>query len=157
MPFNPTFDAALLGRYDRPGPRYTSYPTAPQFSAGFDEHALREAALASNGDPIPRRLSIYVHVPFCQSPCFFCGCNRIITRDPYRADAYLARLHREIALSAAMFDRDREVVQLHFGGGTPNFLSTTQLRDVVDALRRQFRFSSRSDNDVSINDIEIDV
>ena len=150
MPSNPPFDAALLGRYDRPGPRYTSYPTAPQFSMDFDERALREAVRESNGDPIPRPLSIYVHVPFCQSPCFYCGCNRIITRDRYRADAYLARLHREIALSAAMFDRDREVVQLHFGGGTPNFLSTTQLRDVVDALRRQFRFSSRSDNDVSI-------
>ena len=150
MPSNPAFDAALLGRYDRPGPRYTSYPTAPQFSMDFDERALQEAVRESNGDPIPRPLSIYVHVPFCQSPCFYCGCNRVITRDRYRADAYLARLHREIALSAAMFDRDREVVQLHFGGGTPNFLSTTQLRDVVDALRRQFRFSSRSDNDVSI-------
>ena len=86
MPLNPAFDAALLGRYDRPGPRYTSYPTAPQFSMDFDERALREAVRESNGDPIPRLLSIYVHVPFCQSPCFFCGCIRIITLDPYRED-----------------------------------------------------------------------
>jgi oxygen-independent coproporphyrinogen III oxidase len=150
MPSNPPFDAALLRRYDRPGPRYTSYPTAPQFSMDFDERALREAARESNGDPVPLPLSIYVHVPFCQSPCFYCGCNRIITRDRSRTDAYLARLHREIALSAAMFDRDREVVQLHFGGGTPNFLSTAQLRDLVDAIGQQFRLSSRSDNDVSI-------
>jgi oxygen-independent coproporphyrinogen-3 oxidase len=75
------FDAGLLRRYDRPGPRYTSYPTAPQFSADFGEAALREVARASNEDPIPRPLSLYVHVPFCFSPCFYCGCNRIITRD----------------------------------------------------------------------------
>ena len=144
------FDPALLQRYDRPGPRYTSYPTAPQFSNRFGETQLREAALASNGDPIPRRLSLYVHVPFCLSPCFYCGCNRIITRDLSRADTYLARLYREIDLTAAMFDRDREVIQLHFGGGTPNFLSPAQLREVVDTLRRQFHFSDSSERDISI-------
>ena len=126
-------DPELLRRYDRPGPRYTSYPTAPQFTAEFGEAQLREAAETSNGDLIPRRLSLYVHVPFCLSPCFYCGCNRIITRDLARADAYLARLYREIDLAAAMFDRDREVIQLHFGGGTPNFLSPAQLREVVTA------------------------
>ncbi len=143
-------DADLLRRYDRPGPRYTSYPTAPQFHAGFGEQALREAVAASNGDPIPRRLSLYVHVPFCASPCFYCGCNRIITRDKARAEAYLARLYREIDLVAALFDRDREVVQLHFGGGTPNFLDPAQLREVVDTLRAQFHFSARDDLDLSI-------
>jgi oxygen-independent coproporphyrinogen III oxidase len=146
----PTFDAGLARRYDTPGPRYTSYPTAPQFSASFDERALRDAACKTNSEPFPRPLSLYVHVPFCQSPCFYCGCNRIITRDRSRAEGYLARLHREVAMVAAMFDRDREVVQLHFGGGTPNFLSPAQLRDVVDALRGQFRFSARADTDLSI-------
>src|SRR5688500_15884457 len=144
------FDADLLRRYDRSGPRYTSYPTAPQFSNDFGEVQLREAVLASNGDPIPRRLSLYVHVPFCLSPCFYCGCNRIITRDLSRADAYLARLYREIDLTAALFDRDREVIQLHFGGGTPNFLSPAQLREVVDTLRRQFHFSESPERDISI-------
>jgi oxygen-independent coproporphyrinogen III oxidase len=144
------YDPALLQRYDRPGPRYTSYPTAPQFSNRFGETQLREAAMASNGDPIPRRLSLYVHVPFCLSPCFYCGCNRIITRDLSRADTYLARLYREIDLTAALFDRDREVIQLHFGGGTPNFLSPAQLREVVDTLRRQFHFSDSSERDISI-------
>ena len=105
------FDPMLLRRYDRPGPRYTSYPTAPQFQAGFGEAQLREAARASNGDPIPRRLSLYVHVPFCMSPCFYCGCNRIITRDKARAETYLTRLYREIDLTATLFDRDREVIQ----------------------------------------------
>jgi len=150
MQIDTPFDPELLRRYDRPGPRYTSYPTAPQFSAGFGEAQLREAALASNGDPIPRRLSLYVHVPFCLSPCFYCGCNRIITRDLTRADTYLARLYREIDLTAALFDRDREVIQLHFGGGTPNFLSPAQLREVVDTLRRQFHFSASNERDISI-------
>ena len=145
-----SFSADLLRRYDRPGPRYTSYPTAPQFHAGFGEKELRDVAAASNGDPIPRRLSLYVHVPFCESPCFYCGCNRIITRDKARGEAYLARLFREIALAADLFDRDREVVQLHFGGGTPNFLSPAQLHEVVDTLRGHFRFSNATDRDISI-------
>ena len=145
-----TFSADLLRRHDRPGPRYTSYPTAPQFSNSFGEQALRDVALASNGDPIPRRLSLYVHVPFCNSPCFYCGCNRIITRDTARGEAYLVRLYREIALAATLFDRDREVIQLHFGGGTPNFLSPAQLHDVVDTLRSHFRFSDSDERDISI-------
>jgi oxygen-independent coproporphyrinogen III oxidase len=144
------FDADLLRRYDRPGPRYTSYPTAPQFHAAFGEEALRRAIQDSNGDPIPRRLSIYVHVPFCLSPCFYCGCNRVITRDKTRADAYLTHLCREIAAIAPLFDRDREVIQLHFGGGTPNFLTPTQLRCTVDVLKRHFRFSDAADRDISI-------
>ena len=145
-----TFDVDLLRRYDRPGPRYTSYPTAPQFVAGFDEKALREAARESNGDPIPRPLSLYVHVPFCTSPCFYCACNRIITRDRSRAAAYLAPLYREIGLAASLFDRDREVVQLHFGGGTPNFMSPAQLREVVETLRKHFHFVEGNDLDCSI-------
>ena len=147
---NLAFDPGLLRRYDLPGPRYTSYPTAPQFTPDFDESALRKVARESNDDPIPRPLSIYVHVPFCASPCFYCGCNRIITRDRSRGDAYLARLEREISMTAAIFDRDRDVVQLHFGGGTPNFLSPAQLRDVVAALRRHFHFADRHDSDLSI-------
>ncbi len=145
-----SFNADLLRRYDRPGPRYTSYPTAPQFHSGFGERELRDVAATSNGDPIPRRLSLYVHVPFCASPCFYCGCNRIITRDTARGEAYLARLYREIALTAGLFDRDREVIQLHFGGGTPNFLSPVQLGEVVETLRSHFRFSDSAERDISI-------
>lgn len=143
-------NADLLRRYDQPGPRYTSYPTAPQFSESFGEAELREAARLSNGDPIPRRLSLYLHVPFCMSPCFYCGCNRIITRDLSRGEVYLTRLYREIELASALFDRDREVIQLHFGGGTPNFLSPAQLAEVVDVLRGQFRFSDAANRDISI-------
>ena len=144
------FDADLLRRYDRPGPRYTSYPTAPQFHAGFGERELRQAAASSNGDPIPRRLSLYVHVPFCESPCFYCGCNRVITRDKARADAYLARLYREIALASELFDRDRELIQVHFGGGTPNFLSPVQLQETLDTIGKHFRMAQGADRDISI-------
>ena len=147
---SPLFDPELLRRYDAPGPRYTSYPTAPQFTPGFQEADLVEMAATSNGDPIPRPLSLYLHIPFCASPCFYCGCNRIITRDKARGDAYLARLYREIALTADLFDRDREAIQLHFGGGTPNFLSPAQLGEVVETLRSHFRFSDARDRDVSI-------
>ncbi|PJK07499.1 oxygen-independent coproporphyrinogen III oxidase [Lysobacteraceae bacterium NML08-0793] len=140
----------LLQRYDKPGPRYTSYPTAPQFGAGFDADALREVIAHSNGDPVPRRLSLYVHVPYCSSPCFYCGCNRIISRDTGKSAPYIARLKREIGMMAALFDRDREVIQLHFGGGTPNFFSPAQLREIVDEMRRNLRFSDAPDRDISI-------
>jgi len=124
---NPLFDADLLHRYDRPGPRYTSYPTAPQFTFDFDESALRKVVRESNDDPIPRSLSIYVHVPFCASPCFYCGCNRIITRDRSLAEAYVARLVREIAMTAEMFDRDRDVIQLHFGENGRHFEGVVEI------------------------------
>ena len=143
-------DAHLLRRYDRPGPRYTSYPTAPQFHAGFGHAEFRAAAMASNGDPIPRRISLYVHVPFCESPCFYCGCNRIITRDKARGDAYLTRLYREIALLAPLFDRDRDVIQVHFGGGTPNFLAPSQLQALMDSLQHHFHLSDSPERDISI-------
>jgi coproporphyrinogen III oxidase-like Fe-S oxidoreductase len=146
----PPFDADLLRRYDKPGPRYTSYPTAPRFHDGFGEARFREVAKASNEDPIPRALSLYAHVPFCASPCFYCGCNRVITRDRSRGAAYLARLVREIALVAPLFDRDREVVQLHLGGGTPNFLDAGQLGELMETFQRHFHFAPEARRDLSI-------
>ncbi|WP_028916845.1 oxygen-independent coproporphyrinogen III oxidase [Pseudoxanthomonas sp. J35] len=144
------FDPELLQRYDVPGPRYTSYPTAPQFTPGFGEADLRRVAAASNGDPIPRPISLYLHIPFCTSPCFYCGCNRIITRDKARGAAYLTRLYREIAMASTMFDRDRDVEQVHFGGGTPNFLDPAQIAEVIDVLRSHFRFAPGERMDCSI-------
>lgn len=144
------FDTDLLRRYDKPGPRYTSYPTAPQFSPAFGEAEFRQAAADTNGDPIPRPLSVYVHVPFCRSPCFYCGCNRIITREKSRGDAYLTRLYREVAMVAPLFDRDREVHQLHLGGGTPNFLEAEQIAEVVDVMRRHFNLARADQLDCSI-------
>ena len=138
----PPFDADLLRRYDRPGPRYTSYPTAPQFGPGFGAAGFARAARAGNDDPIPRRLSIYAHVPYCFSPCFYCGCNRIITRDKGRAEPYLQRLVRETALAGPLFDRDREVIQVHLGGGTPNFLTPSQIGEFLESLATHFRLST---------------
>lgn len=148
--FDWPFDAELLRRHDRPGPRYTSYPTAPLFNASFDDAAFRSAIRASNEDPIPRQLSLYVHVPYCASPCFYCGCNRVITRDASRADPYLARLQRELEMLAPLFDRDREVVQLHFGGGTPNFIAPQRLAGLVDTIARNFAMSHAPGRDISI-------
>jgi len=146
----PPFDAELLRRYDKPGPRYTSYPTAPQFSAQFGEAAFREHARRSNADPIPRQLSLYLHIPYCFSPCFYCGCNRIITRDFGRSAPYLERLLREAEEVSRLFDRDREVIQLHLGGGTPNFLRPSQIADLIESLGRQFHFSHSAQRDFSI-------
>jgi oxygen-independent coproporphyrinogen-3 oxidase len=150
MDTTPPFDAELLRRYDKPGPRYTSYPTAPQFGPGFGDAALREVVRASNEEPIPRPLSLYAHIPYCFSPCFYCGCNRVITRDKARGGLYLARLQREIALVAPLFDRDREVVQLHLGGGTPNFLDAGQLGELMDTFARHFHFGREACRDFSI-------
>lgn len=146
----PRFDAELIARHDVSGPRYTSYPTVPQFRESFGEAELRAEARASNEDPIPRDLSLYVHVPFCFSPCFYCGCTRIITRDRVKAEQYLSHLYREIERIAPLFDHDREVVQLHLGGGTPNFLDAGQLRELVDILGRHFRLSRDGDREFGI-------
>lgn len=144
------FDPGLIARYDVNGPRYTSYPAAPQFHAGFGEAQLRATALASNEDPIPRPLSVYVHVPFCLSPCFYCGCTRIITRDTGRSPIYLQRLHREIELVAPLFDRDRSLQQLHFGGGTPNFLDRAQMAELLETLAQHFSFSRDAQREFGI-------
>jgi oxygen-independent coproporphyrinogen III oxidase len=147
---NAQFDPTLIARYDVAGPRYTSYPAAPQFHGGFGEAQLRAAIRASNEDPIPRRLSVYVHVPFCLSPCFYCGCTRVITRDVTKADVYLDRLYREIELIAPLFDRDRTLAQLHFGGGTPNFLDERRMAELLDSLARHFSFDRSADREFGI-------
>lgn len=150
MNTTPLFAADVLRKYDLPGPRYTSYPTAPHFGPHFDEAMLREYIRCSNAEPIPRELSLYVHVPYCFSPCFYCGCNRIITYDRSKGRKYVDRLIREIAMVGPLFDRDREVVQLHFGGGTPNFLEPREMREVLAAIGSHFHLSSSPRRDFSI-------
>lgn len=144
------FDADLLARYDVTGPRYTSYPTAPNFHDDFRERDYRACVAASNEDPIPRPLSLYIHVPFCESPCFYCGCSRLITRDHGNAARYLDSLEREISLQSALFDPDRSVMQLHLGGGTPNFLSAEELTRLVDTLAARFDLEPGVGSDFSI-------
>jgi oxygen-independent coproporphyrinogen-3 oxidase len=143
------FDPELMRRYDREGPRYTSYPTAMQFrDLPADCYAAAAASSAGARDGSP--LSLYVHIPFCQSPCFYCGCNKIVTRQIQLADPYLARLFTEISLRSAYFDSNREVEQLHLGGGTPTFLSTDRLQSLVDMFDRFFRLSNAPTRDYSI-------
>jgi oxygen-independent coproporphyrinogen-3 oxidase len=137
----PQFDAELIARYDCRGPRYTSYPTALQFQPDFDQAALENAIATSNGEPVPSPLSLYVHVPFCRSPCFYCGCSRIITRDVTRADAFLQAVAHEAALIGPRFDPDRRVHQLHLGGGTPNFLDLPRMTQLFETLRQHFAFA----------------
>lgn len=146
----PPLDTTLLRRYDCMGPRYTSYPAAPYFKSSFGEAQFREYAARSNAATAPRPLSLYVHIPYCFSPCFYCACNRVITRDPAKGARYLERLQREIEQVAPLFDRAREVVQLHLGGGTPNFLRPAQLAELVGTLDRHFYLSNRAERDFSI-------
>jgi oxygen-independent coproporphyrinogen-3 oxidase len=143
------FDPDVLARHDVTGPRYTSYPTAPQLRTDVTEADLRRAAEASNAG-MPAALSIYVHVPFCFSPCFYCGCTRIITRDRTRADRYLDHLAVEIGRLAPLFDPRREVVQLHLGGGTPNFLDDRQMERLVGTLAGHFRFAATDHREFGI-------
>lgn len=140
--FEPKFDPALLSQYDAATPRYTSYPTSPHFRNDFGSEALVEAIRLSNEDPIPRPLSLYVHVPFCFSPCFYCGCMHVISRNPAVADRYLRALLWEVERLAPLFDRDRPLLQLHLGGGTPNFLDLTRLQRLMDCLEDNFNFAA---------------
>jgi oxygen-independent coproporphyrinogen-3 oxidase len=134
----------LLHRYDRPGPRYTSYPTAVEFHEGFgaDDYALRLQALAAREDP----LSLYVHLPFCRERCLYCACNVVISPHGKAADPYLARLHREIDLVAQhLGPRKKCVSQLHFGGGTPTYYGPEALRALMERLRANFAWDSTAE------------
>jgi oxygen-independent coproporphyrinogen-3 oxidase len=149
MHHTPAFDPGLIRRYDRPGPRYTSYPTAAEFRADFRAADYRCAALASRACRGQEPLSVYVHIPFCTSPCFYCACTRIITRRPEAAEQYLARLEREIALQARLLGR-RTIEQLHFGGGTPTFLDADQLGRLMAILGEHFEISRHASREYSI-------
>jgi len=144
-------DQALIGRYDQSGPRYTSYPTAVQFHDGFGEEQYRAAAQASNASGRP--LSLYFHIPFCDTVCFYCACNKIATKDRTRAQPYLDRVYREIAMQGDLFDDSRPVEQLHWGGGTPTFISPDQMRELMAVTGRHFKLL---DDDRGEYSIEID-
>ncbi len=148
-----TFNADLIRRYDTAGPRYTSYPTALQFHERFGEAQYRSFARASNEAPTPRPLSLYFHIPFCATVCYYCACNKIVTKNRGRAAAYLERLMHEIALQARLFDRDRRVDQLHWGGGTPTFLDHGQMRGLMRGTAEHFDL--RTDDGAEYS-IEID-
>ena len=143
-------DLGLVRKYAIAGPRYTSYPPATRFTAGPVEIGL-EAAIAEDNASPDRPLSLYVHLPFCESRCWYCGCTTVITRDHDRANPYLDYIEKELALLATRLDPRRPVTQLHLGGGTPTFLAPAQLRRLGAMLRGRFRFTPDAEISVEID------
>ncbi len=145
------WDPVLLQKYNISGPRYTSYPTALEFS-----EAYREADFIRASQRTPHRpLSLYIHIPFCHRLCYFCGCNKVVTRHQHKADDYLEALAVEIASRAALF-RNRTVTQMHWGGGTPTFLSKAQISTLMALLRQHFAFSDEAELSIEIDPREIE-
>jgi oxygen-independent coproporphyrinogen-3 oxidase len=142
------FDPELIKRYDGRGPRYTSYPTALQFEDAFTADDYRRIAKASNDSSRP--LSLYVHIPFCKTLCYYCACNKIVTRNAERVQKYMRHLGQEIDMQSALFDRKRKIEQLHFGGGTPTYLNETELRALMTHLRTAFNFDESDAREFSI-------
>ncbi len=145
-----TVDKDLLQRYDRTGPRYTSYPTALQFCNSFDADDYQRWVDDSNNDPIPSPLSLYFHIPFCNTVCYYCGCSKIVTNDPGRASRYVELLKKEIRLQGKLFAVDRKVTQMHCGGGTPTFLQDDEIRDILNTARQVFHFAEDNHGEFSI-------
>src|SRR5215475_7373363 len=129
----------FLARYNRPGPRYTSYPTAPVWNDAFGPAELEGVHVAADAARTP--VSLYMHLPFCESLCLFCACNVIIRKDKSVALPYLEILKKEIDRVGAGVSSERSVVQFHWGGGTPTFCSPPQLADLFGYTRERFRFS----------------
>lgn len=140
-------DRDFIARYDTRAPRYTSYPPAPFWKPEFDGEAWRRHLAASAPEPgaPPKPLSLYVHIPFCERHCLFCACNVVITSKEGIASRYLDALEREIDLAASLASEGREVVQLHLGGGTPNYLTADEMARLMATLRSRFRFAKEAE------------
>ena len=143
----------LLTRFDVPGPRYTSYPTADRFVEAFSQVDLHQALeLRSQGlGQKTRPLSIYVHIPFCESLCYYCACNKIITKHHEKAEPYLRYLAKEVEMYTASMGLGQAVSQLHLGGGTPTFLSDDELRELMSVLKRSFSFAAGGEYSVEVD------
>ena len=144
-------DEALIRRFDMPGPRYTSYPTADRFHEGFD--AKTHVKWLDHRDRIERDkpLSLYVHLPFCASICYYCACNKVITKDHSRSAKYLDYLEKEIRLQTSYLPNSRYVTQMHFGGGTPTFLNAAELSRLMRMLRDHFDFAEHGEYAIEID------
>ena len=148
------WDLALIQKYNYSGPRYTSYPTALEFSEQYGESHFHQAVARYPDRP----LSLYVHIPFCHKLCYFCGCNKIVTRQQHKADQYLDALEQEIIHRAPLF-AGRTVKQLHWGGGTPTYLNKAQITRLMNLLRGAFNFSDEMEISIEVDprEIELDV
>jgi len=148
------WDLALIQKYNYSGPRYTSYPTALEFSEQFGDAEFHQSVARYPDRP----LSLYVHIPFCHKLCYFCGCNKIVTRQQHKADQYLDALEQEILHRAPLF-AGRTVKQLHWGGGTPTYLNKAQISRLMTMLRGAFNFSDEMEISIEVDprEIELDV
>ena len=150
------FDPQVIRRFDVNGPRYTSYPTADRFVEAFgaDDYVRWLGQRTVGG--IGRPLSLYVHIPFCNTICYYCACNKIITKDHGRSAKYIKYLGKEIAMQEAALDGSRDVVQLHFGGGTPTFLSHDEMRRLMDIIRKHFRLLPGGEYSIEVDPRKVD-
>lgn len=147
-------NAQLLHKYNQPVPRYTSYPPATELKPEFEVVDFKAAIAVSNYKKTP--LSLYCHIPFCDSACYFCGCNTIITRRKEVAEPYLNYLVQQIQQMAQLIDRDRTVHQMHWGGGTPNYLSLSQIETLWAALHQHFHFDPKAEISIEVNPKSLD-
>lgn len=147
----PEFDRNLIASLPSSGPRYTSYPTADRFHEGFKEAEYIQALSLRNMGALNKPLSLYIHIPFCNTICYYCGCNKIITKDKSRADAYIQYLEKEMELLAPHLGGRHQLAQLHFGGGTPTFLSDDQLERVFDMIRKYFQLIPNGEYSIEID------
>lgn len=142
------WDDSIIQRYDLAGPRYTSYPTAPQFQESFSQSSLFRAILRSN--LAGRPLSLYFHIPFCETLCYYCGCNKVVTTNKGRSLPYIQRMIQELSLYAEMFAPGKEVKQLHWGGGTPTFISNDEMSLLMNSARKLFKFADDDAGEFSV-------
>tara|TARA_R110000764_G_scaffold180277_1_gene266295 strand:+ start:197 stop:1567 length:1371 start_codon:yes stop_codon:yes gene_type:complete len=140
------WDSSLIGKYDLSGPRYTSYPTAPQFDSTISKIALIDKMLMPSEKP----LSLYFHIPFCAHLCYYCACNKIVTKQYDKGVEYVELLGEEMRLRSLMLDHTRKVAQLHFGGGTPTFLTEELIRSLFNGIKQHFNLINDGTQDYSI-------
>jgi len=150
------FDPELIRRFDRSGPRYTSYPTADRFTGAFGEANYRTWAARRNFGGVQRPLALYVHLPFCRDICYYCACNKIVTRNAGKAAQYLDYLYREIGMQAALLGDDPRVAQMHWGGGTPTYYDAGQMSSLFQHLASQFEFTPGGEYSIEIDPRTVD-
>ncbi len=150
------FDQQLIRRFDINGPRYTSYPTADRFVEAFDAEALKVWLAKRTIGGVSKPLSLYFHIPFCNTICYYCACNKIITKDHGRSAKYLKYIAKEIAMQAACLEGSRQVAQLHLGGGTPTFLSHDEMRELMAAVREHFTLLPNGEYSIEVDPRKVD-
>lgn len=150
------FEPALIVKHQRSGPRYTSYPTADRFVESFGAEALQPYLVQRDSDPSAGPWSLYVHLPFCATVCYYCGCNRIVTANTSRASEYVDNLVREIAMQGQRLGEERTVRQMHWGGGTPTFVPNEDMARLMASLHGEFDFLPRAELAIEIDPRTLD-